>query len=112
MASTEGKTRMVRLDPTSLLLAPSTVHMLPPRPLPLTASSIPDIRPRSVVLHVSPWLTPATRVPRGRKFRRVAHRAADRRRDPLRDGGDGGQDQESHQEYGDLAHGRDLRRLS
>ena len=50
MASTEGKTRMVRLEPTSLLLAPSTVHMLPPRPLPLTDEL--DARHQAPVLGV------------------------------------------------------------
>ena len=60
---------MVRFDPTSLLFAPSTIHMLLLRPLPLTASEIPDIRPRSFVLKSSPALTPGISVVNCRKFR-------------------------------------------
>ncbi len=60
---------MVPFEPTSLLLAPSTVHMLCPCPLPLTASEMWDIRPRSLVLKLSPWLTPGIRVPSCKKLR-------------------------------------------
>ena len=60
---------MVRFEPTSLLLAPSTIHMLLLRPLPLTASEMPDIRPRSFVLKSLPALTPGISVVSCRKLR-------------------------------------------
>ena len=60
---------MVPFEPTSLLLAPSTVHRLWPCPLPLTASWMCDISPRFLVSKASPWLTPGIRVVSCRKFR-------------------------------------------
>jgi len=60
---------MVRFDPTSLLLAPSTVHRLAVTSLPDTDRSDPPSRPLSFTLRKSGALTPGMSVASCRKLR-------------------------------------------
>src|SRR5919197_5286769 len=69
MASSDGYTRIVRFEPTSLLFAPSTVHMFAVTSLPLTERSDPPSRPLSFTLSRSGALTPGISVASWRKLR-------------------------------------------
>ena len=69
IASTDGYTRIVRFDPTSLLFAPSTVHMFAVTPPPLTDRSEPPSSPLSLTLRKSGALTPGISVASCRKLR-------------------------------------------
>ncbi len=60
--------RIVRLEPTSLLFAPSTVHMFDVTALPLTERSEPPSRPLSLMLTVSVDVTPGISSASCRKF--------------------------------------------
>ena len=57
------------MDPTSLLFAPSTVHMFAVTAAPLTERSEPPSRPLSFTLRTSGALTPGMRVASWRKLR-------------------------------------------
>ena len=60
---------MVRFEPTSLLFAPSTVHMFAVTSPPLTDMSDPLSRPLSLTLSASGALTPGISVASCRKLR-------------------------------------------
>ena len=60
---------MVRFDPTSLLFAPSTVHMFAVTSLPLTDRSDPPSSPLSLTFRKSGALTPGINVASWRKLR-------------------------------------------